>query len=213
MENLDLFSTLQQGEDSYVEANELPPVTQCDIRPSTSRSELMDFVEKYKHRLWKGDQHGKLRSVAQAHKFADHLNQPSLPLKDINAGHIMSFLDDLRDTGASASTANRYAATISSIFKYAVKMKVTTEVPHVPFEEEPEGRIATYTDQQIDGFISHFYQRGDIWMAEIIRLAANTGLRKGEIEKLMDDTQASLCHQTKTFTIFRCKNGKPRTCR
>ena len=51
-------------------------------------------------------------------------------------------------------------------------------------------------------------------MADIIRVAANTGMRKGEIVKVGNpdrEAGAHLNRETKSYTIFNCKNGKPRT--
>ena len=181
MEQIDLFS-LRSKEDNFIEldANEKPPVTQCSKQTDKSVSDLAKLMHKYGHRIWRGDQHRK-RSVAQVPRFDEATN---LPLAEIKTTHIISFLDDLMERGASESTANRYTATLSSIFKFAIDVELIDSAPKVPFVKEPEGRIATYTHQQITDFISFFNGRGDTWMADVITVGYHTGMRKGEIEKI-----------------------------
>ena len=95
-----------------------------------------------------------------------------------------------------------------------MKLNLIASKPHIPFFSEPEGRIKTYTRNQIHQFIEYFEGRGEQWMADIIRVAANTGMRKGEIVKVGNpdpEAGAHLNREAKSYTIFKCKNGKPRT--
>ena len=109
-----------------------------------------------------------------------------MAIPDFDGRHAIDFLDQLVKEGLSEASANRYAASLSSVFGYAVKLKLIASKPHIPFFDEPEGRIRTYTRNQIHQFIEYFEGRGEQWMADIIRVAANSGMRKGEIVKVGD---------------------------
>ena len=175
------------------------------------KSELMAFLDKYSHRIWmKGGQHLK-RSLNQAARFDSFKDNASLAMSAITSEHIMDFLDTLSDEGASASTTNRYSATLSSIFKFATKIEKIDKKPHVPFADEGEGRIRTFSDAQVNDFIDFFEMRGDQWMADLITVGYNTGARRGEIIKIGDEDESRFDRSEKTLTIFKTKNGKQRT--
>ena len=70
-------------------------------------------------------------------------------MADFDDRYAVDFLDQLVEEGLSEATANRYAASVSSMFGYAVKLKLIASKPHIPFFNEPEGRIKTYTRNQI----------------------------------------------------------------
>ena len=192
----------------------LPVQNKCDDTPIKATSELYEFVLKYAHRIWpKGGQHRK-RSLAQCHRFCFYSDHPNMTIPDFDGRHAIDFLDQLVKEGLSEASANRYAASLSSVFGYAVKLKLIASKPHIPFFDEPEGRIRTYTRNQIHQFIEYFEGRGEQWMADIIRVAANSGMRKGEIVKVGDPDPVNGAHlnrEAKSYTIFKCKNGKPRT--
>ena len=214
LEQFTLFDTQPQIATTPVEPIAEQPVSQCVQKQPTEDaklSELATLVDKYSHRIWpKGGQHLK-RSIAQAKRFDTFHDNPDLLLKNIEAEHIIDFLDTLVTDGASPRTANRYAATLSSVFKFAKKLGKIDDLPHVPFAEEGEGRLVTYTDEQVSDFIEFFQTRGDTWMSDIIITAFNSGMRKGEVVKIGNIIESELCRKEKTLTIYKTKNGKQRT--
>lgn len=193
----------------------LPVQSKCnDTPPIRATSELFEFALKYAHRIWpKGGEHKK-RSLAQTQRFCFYLDYADLAITDFEGRHTIDFLDELVKEGLSKASANRYAASLSSVFGYAFELKLITAKPHIPFFHEEETRIKTYTRNQIGDFIAYCKGQGDHWMADIIMVAANSGMRKGEIIKVGNPHPkhgATLSRDDKSYTIHKCKNGKPRT--
>lgn len=74
----------------------------------------------------------------------------------------------MTEQGKSASIINRYAATLLSVFKFALQMYKLTNLIHVPFADGCEGQIRTLCNEQVDELIDFFKKRGDQRMAALI---------------------------------------------
>ena len=167
--------------------------------------DLMSFVNEFAHRIWyKGADHRK-RSVAQVQRFADYKNHAKMGLSEFRSRDIIGFLDYLEvDCGLNIKSANRYAASLSSVFKYAVKLDEIDSIPHIPFKEEPEGRINTFNDRQLEDIVAYFVGRGKQWLADMVIVASNTGCRRGEILKI---GTPSVHRDGNVMTVLGTKNG------
>ena len=117
-----------------------------------------------------------------------------------NCGHITRLLGDdfrmedftraiLRDTqfaledyGHSDATINRVMAAYSTVFNHCVEEEVLDlPVPKIPRRKESTGRPNFFTQTQVDTICNYLNNNS---RADIIRFAALTGGRQGEILKL-----------------------------
>ena len=206
MEQANLFDFEPE---TVTEAVNTPNTTQSDT-PSAYR-----FVDRHQKRIWKkGDQHRK-RSLAQFKRFTDYLNDPSITMANISSDHVMDFLESMEEqvgksgkAKVSPKTINRYAATLSSVFKFAVKLGARNDLPYIDYREEGEGRLVTYSVEQIKQIVDYFRETGKEFMVDYCLVAANTGMRRGEIMKIGTD---KAIFSGKRLTILDTKNGTDKT--
>ena len=152
--------------------------------PQYNPKGLMAFALKEAHRIWSGEQH-RVRSLAQLSRFLQYNDNDQLDITDIGPDPIHDFLDALAEEGASTSTQNRYAATISKVLKIAVKRRLIAEAPSVHFhQEDPMARPRYFTPDEVATIIKFFVDRGDQWMADMVEVGCKTGLRRMEIVNL-----------------------------
>ena len=107
------------------------------------------------------------------------------PLRSLTAGDIKEALpthrvyDDGRPTIAlSASTQNRYLASISVILALAVDLEWLTAAPKMKRHREPKVNVRWITPEQAQSLVAAISQD---WLRGIVRFALATGCRAGEI--------------------------------
>lgn len=179
---------------------------------TNDQADLVKFVDQYQKYIWKKGEEHRRRSVEQWKRFVAFDDNAALSLSDITTDHVMAFLDSLETQKAkkkgkglcSPKTINRYAATISCVLKWAVRSKKLKSLIYVPLREEPKGRLLTYTPEQISQLVQYFRDHDLDFVVDFCLLAANTGMRKGEIEKIGTD-KAIL--SGRKLTILDTKNG------
>lgn len=144
--------------------------------------DIFSFALQEARRIWpKGDQHRR-RSLAQLEKFADFADNKTRALRDYKSSHVHRFLDHLEDLGASDSTLNRYAATVSSVFRYANKIRVTDFTLTVAFKDETGNeRPRAFTDEEVEQLLLFFLDHDKQYMHDMMLLSLRTGMRMGEI--------------------------------
>lgn len=150
--------------------------------PSVDNS-LQGFVSKEANRMWPGAAHCK-RSMAQMDKFIMFSDNLSRPMSQFLPRDIHAFAEHLVATGSSEATANRYLASISSVFNHAVDEQVIKVAPKIKFYTVKSERVRYFSDLEIEQMLSFFNERGDWWMTDMIVLGLKTGMRKGEIVAL-----------------------------
>jgi integrase len=126
-----------------------------------------------------------------------------LPAAGITTAEVASMLDELADSGASPRTVNKYRAVVGAVFNFGVR---TFELPGNPVAAtdkltEPQRELNTYTvaevEQLADALAAGLHRdpaqpavkdeeiaarrAEDQQDAEIVRVAAYTGLRLGEL--------------------------------
>ena len=165
----------------------------------STKSELIKFVETHKSRIWP---HQKTREnsfarVARFDAFDDYSDQLTKPEKitDITSMHIYEWLDAEKRTCRtkegqrhhpkylSNTSINRYATAMSVVLSFAVEAKLRQDSPKLKYTKE-FGRTRYFTDQEVEALITHFVERKDQWMVDLIYVGVNTGMRLSEILSL-----------------------------
>ena len=105
-------------------------------------------------------------------------------LSELNAADIRNYIAKRRQDGRKNATINRELSVLSSAINYA-RREWDWEIPNPVLGRKPrngEGRVRWLTQAQAQALIraaeSHPYSRH---LADFIRLALNTGCRKGEL--------------------------------
>lgn len=112
-------------------------------------------------------------------------------LRSLTAGDIKealpthrTYTDGRPTVTLSASTQNRYLATISVMLNLAVELEWLTTVLKVKRHREPKVNVRWITPEQATNVIQAISQD---WMRDIVRFALATGCRAGEILSLTWD--------------------------
>ena len=147
--------------------------------------DIFSFALAEQKRIWpKGEEHRK-RSLAQIKAFAEFADYSTKPIKSYKSSHVHVFLDWLEEEGASDATLNRYAASVSSLFRYAVKTRVTDFSLLVSFKDERGNeRPRAFTDAEVDQLLTFFLDNGKQYIHDMMLLSLRTGMRMGEIRAL-----------------------------
>ncbi|MHC4860100.1 MAG: tyrosine-type recombinase/integrase [Planctomycetota bacterium] len=126
-------------------------------------------------------------------------------LLNVRAIDIEEFLNRQADRGVAPATLNRYLATLSSIFKYALKKKHIAENPvrHVSRVREklPPIRYLSREDEV------RLLAACPAWLRPGVLAALDGGLRAGEIGKL---TRKDIDLSRGVITVRESKNRQPR---
>lgn len=128
----------------------------------------------------------EIRSTARYRDCARRLYEvfSGRVLSELNAADIRNYIAKRRQDGRKNATINRELSVLSSAINYA-RREWDWEIPNPVLGRKPrngEGRVRWLTQAQAQSLIraaeSHPYSRH---LADFIRLALNTGCRKGEL--------------------------------
>lgn len=123
------------------------------------------------------------RSYQGEKERADRLKsgRSDIPAGSVTPAKIEEWLGDLRKTGISGSTLNRYRTTLSGIFTYAVRSGrlASNPVRQVRRFKENEHRIRYLTEDEEKG-LRKAIRKSCRQREPELDLALNTGMRRGE---------------------------------
>lgn len=108
----------------------------------------------------------------------------STPIREIGEGTVQDFLTSLAtDWGVSPATVNRYASTLTVVFKLAIQKSYAAENPvqKLGWQPEQERPVPYITDDDISRLAAHAL---DERFGDFIHIAADTGLRRSELLRL-----------------------------
>ena len=166
---------------------------------------LKEFVENYAKHIWPtGGDHRELQ-LRRMRRVIDGLGADT-DLSEIRLMHIQDFLMGL---DCAASTKNQYASAISKVLHYAYENRLIDHVPTFKgvYSKKLGQRKRVMRDYEIAMLINYFNRAGARWMAHMVILADQTGLRKGSIleigktAQLVEQENVTFCH------IPHSKNG------
>lgn len=109
----------------------------------------------------------------------------SFPLLKINQPAITQVSIELEEEGKSDATINRIVSAVSTVLNHLAFDGLITAAPRLRRRKEEEHRLTWFTKAEVEGMVQaalELWQRQDL--ADIILVAAFTGMRQGELFKL-----------------------------
>lgn len=88
------------------------------------------------------------------------------------------------DDGKSDATINRRLSALSTMLKLAHERGYIAAMPRIPRRKEMEGRIRYFTVEEERKILGWFEFTGSLDMAELVTVAIDTGMRRGELQRL-----------------------------
>jgi len=159
-----------------VTTNSIPAATTSDI-PT-----LVEYANKIAMRVWPKEKtrHDSLRACQW---FSEYKDFGQLTLADIRRKHIYEFVEHLMDTRQrfGQNTANKYMAAISKVISVANDKEVVDNPIKLKYEKIKSGRPKAFTAHEEAEAIQYLRNAGQGWLADMLILSINSGMRKGEI--------------------------------
>ena len=144
--------------------------------------QALDFTLKTRHSWRHGN--GRKTALINAAHFT-RLRGLSFPLAKITQPIITQVGIELEDEGKSDATINRIVSAVSTVLNHCVSEQLISSAPSFKRRKEHEGRINFYTKEEVlqlrHAAIDPFMRED---AADIITVAAYTGMRQGELLKL-----------------------------
>ena len=144
--------------------------------------QAMDYTFKTRHSWRHGN--GSKTSRINCNHFT-RLRGSSFPIKKVNQAIVTGVCIELEDEGKSDATINRVVSAISTVLNHCAFDGLIDHAPKFRRRTESEGRVLWYTKDEVTKLSllsTEVFMRDDL--AEIIKFAAYTGMRQGEILKI-----------------------------
>jgi len=186
METLDLFDHNPPSVDVNSEPMSVPkkpPVaTKADDKTIPN---ILLYAHDNATTFWKGWKHRR-DCLMQIRRFAGWMDIGAIPMSQITDSHMIDYRDYLATTGMSNGTINRHISGISSCLTKAVEKKVLTNAPRCKYLPESKGRPRAFSSDEVYLITDYFVKAGEEWLADMVIVGCNTGMRKSEIVALPD---------------------------
>ena len=159
---------------------------------------FLEYTLEEASRLWH-NRHLRM-SVMKAERFSKFADYDTRKIGDFKPRHIHAFLDHLTDEcELTNNTANHYCAMLIKVFKQAYNNQDIERVPNFTWKKAGKThRMTFFTPPQVEELVKYFRAADrDTWMADMVLIAANTGMRLGEIRSITPNR------------VFENQNGKP----
>lgn len=180
-----------------------------ELRLLQRKTDLRSFVNKEAHNLWEGKH--LIESHAKLMRFCDFKQFGRRPINRFGLGDINDFLESLKNQGLGDNTLNHYRAALSSVFSYAVELKLIKEEQKIvlKWKKINSGRPRYLTKNETRSLISFLGSHKHWWMRHFVTISLHTGMRLGEILSITE----SHIVQTDDGTwihLLETKNGDER---
>lgn len=132
---------------------------------------------------WRNGNSRKTNMINAGH-FTEHHGR-SFPTSKISSALVNQWAVDLEENGMSNATINRCISAISTVLNHCSCDDLCGPPPKFKRRKETEGRILFFTKEDVNQMCHasvDVFNRMDL--AEIIQVAAFTGMRQGELLKL-----------------------------
>lgn len=173
--------------------------------------DITTFIKTEADNIWTPGTKHYAESLQRVAKFCNFNEYGDRRLDDFKARDIRAFTQHLVSEGLSTSSANRYAAAVSSVFKHAVHEDYITRAPQIRYEKEPEGRPRFFTEQEQERLVAFLRRSRAPWMADMVELSLQTGMRHGEIIKIgTEHSELIKGGNMPVLRLHKTKNGDAR---
>lgn len=144
--------------------------------------EAVDYTLRTRD-TWRNGSSRKTNMINAGH-FTEHHGR-SFPTSKISSALVNQWAVDLEENGMSNATINRCISAISTVLNHCSCDDLCGPPPKFKRRKETEGRILFFTKEDVNQMCHasvDVFNRMDL--AEIIQVAAFTGMRQGELLKL-----------------------------
>ena len=144
--------------------------------------EALDYTLRTRDKWRNGN--GRKTNIINAGHFTEAHGR-SFPVSNISSALVNQFAVDLEESGKSNATINRCISAIRTVINHCAEDDLCEKPPKFMTRKEHNSRKQWYTkdqDHQMRHAAVDVYQRADL--ADIIQVAAYSGLRQGELLKL-----------------------------
>lgn len=144
--------------------------------------EALDYTLRTRDKWRNGN--GRKTNIINAGHFTEAHGR-SFPVSNISSALVNQFAVDLEESGKSNATINRCISAIRTVINHCAEDDLCEKPPKFMTRKEHKSRKQWYTKDQVNQMCHaavDVYQRADL--ADIIQVAAYTGLRQGELLKL-----------------------------
>jgi len=171
----DLFSFQTSDVKPSETTNVEPPVVESDT-PT-----LAAYADKIAHRIWQKD-HTRNSAMRAIRLFSEYKDYGKLTLDQIRRKHIYDFIEHIVEArGVTESTGNRYLAAISRVLREANEKEVVDNPIKLKYASVVSERPRWFSESEEEELVQYLRDLGKDYMAEMVILSCNTGMRKGEI--------------------------------
>lgn len=130
--------------------------------------------------LWRGKAY-ELTAYRNVENFISVVGD--LDLSEVKTVTIDDYVDEVRGTIAD-STVNRKLTNVHSVLKYAHDREWLLKMPKFTWMEETEGRVRWLSTEEEAQLFTLLESWGETEVARFVRVALETGCRRGELLKL-----------------------------
>jgi len=144
--------------------------------------QAVDYTFKTRD-TWRHGNGAKTSAINCSH--FTRLRGASFPIKRISQPILNGVCIELEDEGKSDATINRVVSAVSTVLNHLAFDEVIENAPKFRRRKESEGRVLWYTKDEVDKLSllsTEVFERYDL--ADIINVAAYTGMRQGELLKI-----------------------------
>mgnify|MGYP003304314725 CR=1 FL=1 len=144
--------------------------------------EAVDYTLRTRDKWRNGN--GRKTNIINTGHFTEAHGR-SFPVSNISSALINQFAVDLEEAGKSNATINRCISAIRTVINHCAEDDLCGKSPRFKKRKESQSRVQWYTKDQVNQMCHaavDVYLRDDL--ADIIQVAAFTGLRQGELLKL-----------------------------
>lgn len=164
---------------------------------------------------------GALQHIRSADDVMHHLNYWKSRMGDYALVHltpdfigkerqILSETPTNKNLKRSPATVNRYVASLSALFSYALKLRWIDENPcfNLTKLKESKGRDRVLSEDEISKLLASCRQSKSPYLYCIVLMSLTTGARQGEILNL---EWRHVDFENKLANLIETKNGRPRS--
>lgn len=183
-------------------------VYESDDKGNNEPKTLRALFELTYRKYWKDNSSAKtsrINSEACLRVLGEHT-----PPKLVDENKIDDMVFKFEADGVSDSTINRRMSALSKMLTYAYDRGFIKRKPKMERRKEPEGRLRFISEAEEAELLAYYRHTGNEDMADMITVAVDTGMRRGELLKL----QSCFCDVDQKLIVlpgYMCKSGKSRS--